>query len=168
MVILPEHAESDISITELLAEMQMKIFTIGYEGRDFEEYLRLLEEHAVRIVVDVRRDPVSRKPGFSKRRMSELLAEAGISYEHVPELGIAKARRFSVRTREDSEKLLRWYREEVLEQEHGALKKLMRFLDEFQQVALTCYEADPDRCHRKLVAEKLVDLRSGKIECMHL
>ena len=49
----------------------MILFTIVYEGKNIEEYVQVLEENMVKVVVDVRRNPVSRKYGFSKTRMRD-------------------------------------------------------------------------------------------------
>ncbi len=140
-----------------------KLFTIGYEGLDFEEYLRRLEENGILMVVDVRRDPVSRKPGFSKRGMAERLGAAGIRYEHLPMLGIEKERRQIIRTAEDRERVFQWYLKDVLEQEENTLSGLLKLLDTYRRVVLTCYERNPLECHRSVIAEKLVELSTEGI-----
>lgn len=50
-------------------------FTIGYEGRTRDEYLALLVGAAVTLLVDVRRNPISRKKGFSKRTLEPAVGE---------------------------------------------------------------------------------------------
>ena len=73
----------------------MTLFTIGYEGRNIEEYLGLLKKNIVKLVIDVRRNPISRKRGFSKNRMREALSSEGIEYMHFPQLGIESKNRKS-------------------------------------------------------------------------
>lgn len=46
------------------------LFTIGYEGISLEEYLNRLIINNIRLLVDVRRNPVSQKYGFSKKLLS--------------------------------------------------------------------------------------------------
>jgi hypothetical protein len=46
--------------------------------------------YGLRTLVDVRLTPISRKPGFSKRRLTEALTESGIEYVHLPVLGNSK------------------------------------------------------------------------------
>ena len=48
-------------------------FTIGYEGRAIDEYMNLLLENHVKVLCDVRKNPISRKRGFSKTALSEEL-----------------------------------------------------------------------------------------------
>ena len=49
------------------AAAEVVLFTLGYEGLRLEDWLARLRAHAVAAVCDVRRNPVSRKPGFSRR-----------------------------------------------------------------------------------------------------
>ena len=71
------------------------LFTIGYEGRSLEGYLNALLGAGVTILCDVRRNPLSRKYGFSKTTLSSVCVGIGLRYEHLPELGIAADRRTS-------------------------------------------------------------------------
>src|SRR5579872_1644265 len=45
--------------------------TVGYEGRSLEGYLNLLLVNGVTLLCDVRRNPLSRKYGFSKGTLSK-------------------------------------------------------------------------------------------------
>src|SRR5215213_5605810 len=63
------------------------VWTIGYERRLPPELVAELEAAGVRRVIDVRFRPQSRRPGMSKTRLSELLGDHGIVYEHRRELG---------------------------------------------------------------------------------
>jgi hypothetical protein len=47
------------------------IVTIGYEGRSLEAFLNLLLQNSVTLLCDVRRNPLSRKYGFSKSTLSK-------------------------------------------------------------------------------------------------
>ena len=58
------------------------LFSVGYEGRDLDEFVRLLRAHGVTVLLDVRLNAISRKPGFSKTRLTAALADAGIRYRH--------------------------------------------------------------------------------------
>ncbi|UBU13075.1 DUF488 domain-containing protein [Nonomuraea gerenzanensis] len=63
---------------------------LGYEGRDLDDFVRDAVEMGLVSLVDVRLNPISRKPGFSRRRLSEALCEHGIGYVHAPQLGNPK------------------------------------------------------------------------------
>lgn len=134
--------------------MAGKLFTIGYEKRTQDEYLALLREAGVTVLVDVRANPLSRKKGFSKKALAEGCATAGIRYEHMPELGIPTAKRKGVKTTEDFDALFAAYARELPEKKEP-LAKLRAWLDEGERLALTCFERDASRCHRHYVAEQL-------------
>ena len=51
--------------------MQRELFTAGYAGHDLDSLLHMLTEHRIEMVVDIRRNPVSRKKGFSRLRLAE-------------------------------------------------------------------------------------------------
>ena len=65
----------------------MTVFTIGYEGLDIHDFISLLSEHGIETVVDIRELPLSRKPGFSKKALGNVLNLSGLEYVHMVELG---------------------------------------------------------------------------------
>ena len=66
----------------------MRVYTIGHGTRPAEELVACLAEVDVRTLVDVRRFPGSRRnPQFNRDALAATLAEAGVAYEHAPELG---------------------------------------------------------------------------------
>ncbi len=146
----------------------MILFTIGYEGKNIEEYVQVLEENMVKVVVDVRRNPVSRKYGFSKTRMRELLALEGIDYIHLPALAIESERRRSLKTRADYNALFIWYENEVLDKEKISLGEIIDRILSDKRVALTCCEADPSICHRSKVSEKISEITTTSLKLIHL
>lgn len=129
--------------------------TIGYEGRSLERYLNLLIKAGVTILCDVRRNPLSRKYGFSKKTLSHACESVGIRYEHLPELGIASQDRKGLQTQEDYDALFEVYEAERLPLQGAALAKISEWIDQGNLVALTCFEAEPHQCHRHCVAEAL-------------
>ena len=64
------------------------IFTIGHSTRTIAEFVALLRQAAVDLLIDVRSVPRSRtNPQFNADTLPEALAEAGIAYRHLPALG---------------------------------------------------------------------------------
>lgn len=131
------------------------LFTIGYEGRTQDEYLALLTGAGVTLLADVRRNPISRKKGFSKKALAEGCAAVAIRYEHLPELGIASEKRKNLSTQADVDALFAEYERDWLPTQGAALAKLRAWVDAGEQVALTCFERAPGDCHRDCVAEAL-------------
>ncbi len=63
------------------------LYTIGYEGRAVEDFIEDLRFADVEVLVDVRELPHSRRPGFSKSKLSEHVSRAGLEYLHLRSLG---------------------------------------------------------------------------------
>ncbi len=138
------------------------IYTIGYEGRSFEAYVNQLLKHDVRLLCDVRKNPLSRKFGFSKGVLSRLLPKLGIEYLHIPDLGIRSDMRQELNSAEDYARLFRAYRKTLPEKEES-LQLLERLLEGHQRIALTCYEKEHHSCHRHCVSDYLEDNRNIRI-----
>lgn len=127
--------------------------TIGYEGLSLEAYLNKLLMGGVTMLCDVRRNPLSRKYGFSKSTLSKSCEGIGIRYEHLPELGIASDMRQNLATQQDYDALFAIYRRDSLPKQGIALAKVRSWIEDGERVALTCYEHAPQQCHRHCVAD---------------
>jgi uncharacterized protein (DUF488 family) len=127
-------------------------FTIGYEGQSFENYLNRLLRNNIQLLCDVRKNPLSRKYGFSKKTLSETLAKLGIQYLHFPELGIVSDKRRTLKTNADYQALFAEYEVTTLQSEQKALDRLAGLAQQHQRVAITCFEAEHCMCHRSKIA----------------
>jgi hypothetical protein len=131
------------------------VCTIGYEGRTLESYLNQLLHAGVTLLCDVRRNPLSRKYGFSKSTLSKGCEGVGIRYAHLPELGIPSDQRQSLKTQADYDALFAWYERKSLPRQDAALACIRNWVLEGARVALTCYERFPEQCHRHCVSDAL-------------
>ncbi len=129
--------------------------TIGYDGSSLEGYLNRLLCAGVTLLCDVRRNPLSRKYGFSKGTLSKGCEGVGLRYEHLPELGIASEERRELKTQADYDALFAVYERESLPKQTAALAKIRGWVQAGERVALTCFERLPEQCHRHCVAEAL-------------
>jgi hypothetical protein len=145
------------------------LVTIGYEGRSLENYLNALLRDSVTLLCDVRRNPLSRKYGFSKSTLSKACEGVGIRYEHLPELGIASEERRELNDQADYDALFAVYERDSLPHQTAALQKIRGWIErDGQRVALTCFEAQPCQCHRHCVAEALEQLGGPRLQPHHL
>jgi uncharacterized protein (DUF488 family) len=133
---------------------QPRLVSIGYEGRTVDALIACLHEQAIDVLVDVRLNAISRKPGLSKRRLAAALEAAGIRYLHLRELGNPKENRDGIRAGNRRARNQFWG---ILHDGAGseALRHVTGLLHG-QVVALLCYEREHKQCHRALVAEALV------------
>ena len=135
----------------------MKFYTIGYGGRSPDEFAGLLVAHGVRSVADVRIRPDRASMGaFVKARSSEkgierLLSERGIAYRSLLELG---------NLFRDLDEWHRPYR--ALFEQSGELL-VGRLAELVAPFCLMCAEKRVSDCHRKVIAEFLVETRAWEV-----
>ncbi|MBU1626147.1 DUF488 domain-containing protein, partial [bacterium] len=69
----------------------MELYTIGYEGRETDEFISELKKHDITRLIDIRENPFSRKKGFYKSALKTALENQGIEYIHLKALGTPSA-----------------------------------------------------------------------------
>jgi uncharacterized protein (DUF488 family) len=144
------------------------LFTVGYEGLSIDAYLNLLISNNVTALVDVRKNPLSMKYGFSKTKLSDFTKLAGIKYIHIPDLGIPSNLRRDLNSAADYRKLFDFYSSQILPDRTQALEELKKIVSDQSRVAITCFEADYHFCHRHKVAEYLENDPSFHNSIIHL
>jgi len=144
------------------------LFTIGYEGISLEEYLVRLLKNDVKVLVDVRNNPLSMKYGFSKSQLKKYCASLGIEYVHIPEVGIQSELRQELNTQNDYDKLFAHYRKHNLSKTTDSQLLILKLLKEHKRIALTCFEANICQCHRKHLAEAIEKLPAFDYEVKHI
>jgi len=138
----------------------MPIFTLGYEGLSPECFASILKEAGVQHVCDARELPLSRKKGFSKSAISQMLASHGIKYEHVKSLGCPRPIRNRYKATGDwSEYSVSFAK--YLRKQSQALAELA-VVSRAMKTCIICFEANPDRCHRKFVAVAVAERTKQK------
>lgn len=144
------------------------LFTVGYEGLSIDAYLDLLISNNIKVLVDVRKNPISMKYGFSKTKLTDYTRTAGINYIHIPDLGIPSSLRKDLNNPSSYQKLFDFYFTEILPNHIEALERLKKIVFDSERVAITCFEADYHFCHRHKVAEYLENDPKFNIPIAHL
>jgi uncharacterized protein (DUF488 family) len=131
-------------------------FTIGYSQRDWNQVEELLRIAEVTVLVDARRHPVSQfKPEFSKSNLKTYLDAAGLTYWHIPELGIDASDREELSDTLDYDSLFSDYDRTI------SIDYLQQILGEkldSERLAFLCVELDPHICHRHRIALLLEEM----------
>ena len=141
----------------------MRLATIGYEAATLPDVIGRLKAAGVDVVVDVRAVASSRRPGFSKTMLAASLAEAGIDYIHIRQLGTPSAGRTAARAGRVAE--MHAIFEEHMEEPASQLALQMAGeIAATRRAALLCYEADAAGCHRRILAERLRERLGGTVE----
>jgi len=148
--------------------MTPMLYTIGYEGLHLEEYINLLIGQNVRMLIDVRKNAYSMKFGFSRHILERGLREAGIHYIHLPGLGVDSAKRREANTDKQWYNMFQEYFEETLPLHGKELSTIKEMIERLNRVAITCYEATPEDCHRSYIARALEAMQGWEYPVVHL
>jgi uncharacterized protein (DUF488 family) len=135
------------------------IATIGFGKKSAERFVSLLRDAGVQTVVDTRRRPDSPLSGYARQRDLPFILEtaAGIGYEHRPEL--APSDELLDRYRKDKDWKAYVADFEAVLSSRAAIESMNDLLNRADHVALLCSEPTPEKCHRRLVAERVKEMR---------
>jgi uncharacterized protein (DUF488 family) len=153
-----------------------RVCTVGVYEWDLETFLDALRDADVRVLLDLRQRRGVRGPRYAwanSLRLQRALAQAEIGYRHHPELApstelrqlqYAEDARQGVGKRSRVE-LAPAYREGYTRQilDRADLKRLVTQLPARGTASLFCVEADPEACHRLIVAERLQTRHGVKV-----
>lgn len=116
-----------------------RIYTVGYGSMSVDEFIDLLLNQGVQLVIDVRRFPTSKYPEFVKENLERTLNGRGIGYLHIPELGGYRGGYLKHMETEEFRK---------------GMEKLLRAAGE-KTSAIMCVESSPSGCHRRYISAEL-------------
>jgi uncharacterized protein (DUF488 family) len=138
----------------------MTVWTIGHSTHSFEEFVRLLAMHDISLLADIRTVPKSRRhPHFNAEALAQSLPGRGVTYVELPRLGGWR------RPAPDSPNgawrnlSFRGYADYAMSDDFDEGLAQLRELAAAQPTAMMCAEAVWWRCHRRLVADRLVVAR---------
>lgn len=144
------------------------LFTLGYEGLSVDAYLNILLANNTTTLIDVRKNPLSMKYGFSKTKLRDYLKEVGIAYVHLPDLGIPSALRKELHSKSAYELLFDHYRLHILPEQKEAIEQVKIIANTQGRTVLTCFEADAQSCHRHEITKCLEKDVSFDLPVIHL
>jgi uncharacterized protein (DUF488 family) len=149
--------QADVAVRPDGSAIRPAIYTAGHSTRSIDELLELLAAGGVKLLADVRRFPGSRRhPHFNAEALAASLANAGIEYRHLADLGGRRSQRLP-----DSPN--RAWRVESFNAyaDHMQSAEFLTALDDLmtaareRPTAIMCSEALPHRCHRRLISDAL-------------
>lgn len=131
------------------------LYTIGYESSTPAQLIATLQAVGVTTLADVRELPLSRKKGFSKSALSELLAEAGIKYFHFKSLGDPKEGREAARIGNIAKFEAVFLQHFAKQAGRNAFAELLE-VAKFEATCIMCFERCHVHCHRSYIADEAV------------
>lgn len=133
------------------------VWTVGHGTRSIDVFLDLLRGPGIRLLVDVRTAPGSRKhPQFGQAELARALREAGITYAWRKELGGWRRARPDSRHTAIRSPGFRGYADHM---ETAEFREALRWLMDrarATQTAVMCAESLWWRCHRRLLSDALL------------
>jgi|SRR5215212_1753676 len=145
--------------------MTQILFTIGHSNRKWIDFISILKDNNVDLLVDVRRYPGSRAcPQFNKEQMTIELNKGSISYVHIEKLGGRrnildgnKDRRSDNNNNGWKNKSFRAYADYIATTSfREGINELLSLMQKHPNLSIMCAEAVPWRCHRRMIADYLV------------
>ena len=141
------------------------VYTAGYEGKSVDAFFNHLLKNGIRLIIDVRANPVSRRYGFSKRQFSEIARRLGLDYRHMPELGIPSKYRGDLSDFNSYQRLMKKYEQEMVPKLGDEIDEVGKLMMKTPAV-LVCVEKDVRCCHRSRLADA-VSRKTG-LEVKHI
>ena len=129
--VLPGHLYDRVE-KAIPKDKETTLFTIGYEGISLEKYLQKLVKNNVKLLVDVRKNPLSMKFGFSKTLLKKYCNSLSIEYFHMPEVGINSDKRQQLESQADYDTLFAEYRKTTLSETKNAQQEILKFLVQYK------------------------------------
>jgi len=139
-------------------EAMSTVYTIGHSTRGIKDLISALQAHSIKTLVDIRAFPMSRRlPHFNRENLEKSLAEAGIRYVWMKELGGMRKKSLddspNIALRNAS---FRNYADYMLTAEFERAMTDLIALAENSRTAYMCAERVYFKCHRMLVSDWLV------------
>lgn len=130
---------------------------LGYEGLTIKEFCAEVATLGVSMVVDVRLNALSRRPGFSKNGLRAALADMGVDYLHLPALGNPRDNRSGFRYPESAagRDARERYGAIVLSPAGNRAIEELADLANVETLGFLCFERDQRVCHRQVVMDHL-------------
>ena len=147
--------------------MISRIWTIGHSTRKIDIFLSLLQENGIKLVADVRMFPGSKRyPQFGREALAKSLGEAGIRYEHFPELGGRRKAKPDSKNTAWRNASFRGYADYMETEEfRKGVDRLVDLAEKHGPTAIMCAEAVWWRCHRALISDYL---KARGVEVIHI
>jgi uncharacterized protein (DUF488 family) len=135
----------------------MKVWTVGHSTQTLAELVALLVAHDIAQVADVRTVPRSRRhPQFDTDALARSLPERGVAYVHLQRLGGWRHANADSPNGGWRNLSFRGYADYAMGEEFAEGLAQLRGIAAVRRTAMMCSEALWWRCHRRLVADRLL------------
>jgi uncharacterized protein (DUF488 family) len=149
-----------------MSQTKLDVWTVGHSTRTIGEFLQTLKSFDIKVLIDVRSFPGSRRyPHFNRELLLTSLAEVGIEYHHFPELGGRRPVQPDSNNMAWRNKTFRGYADYMeTDQFREGVARLLEVASE-SPTSIMCAEAVWWRCHRSLISDYL---KAEGVEVTHI
>ena len=142
----------------------MTIYTLGFTQKNAAEFFNLIRSNAIEVLIDIRLNNKSQLAGFTKGTdLSFFLKEiCNCKYQHCIEFAPTKDildnyKKGSISWSEYEKSFI------PLITKRNVTDSFMKKFGNYRKVCLLCSEPTPENCHRRLLAEYLVQTLDADI-----
>ena len=133
------------------------IFTVGHSTHPVDEFIRILQAHGVKKLIDVRTVPKSRhNPQFNADPLAASVRASRITYRRMEALGGLRHARKDSPNGAWRNASFRGYADYMQTEEFSGAIDLLVERARTNNLAIMCAEAVPWRCHRSLIGDALL------------
>ncbi len=145
------------------------IFTIGYQGKNLDRLIKILQENKINLLIDIRDSgKSSNKPEFNSEILKREFQKLKIDYIHKPELGVIyQIRAPYIEGYISDDAFKGWYNWHLNNIDFN-MEEFIKLLKESGNCCLMCMEefARPNKtqkyfCHRDLLTEKILKYKNS-------
>lgn len=154
----------------MTASSTQTVHSVGYEGETVNDFIQKLKNNNIKYLIDVRELPLSRKKGFSKTELRNILNGNSIEYFNIKELGSPRDIRHDYWQTKDFDTFRIEYLDYIKNQE-TKISELLLCIKNYSKngnVAIMCFEKDHTRCHRSLLLEYIKNKLPRTIKVWHI
>lgn len=147
----------------------MTIFTIGFTKKTAKQFFELLNKNNVEILLDIRLNNKSQLAGFTKGDdLQYFLSElCHCEYRHCLEFAPTKEILDAYKKKQISWNEYQSQYAALMNKRAKHLEFSNRFAN-YTNICLLCSEPTPEQCHRRLLAEMIVNTAPQQIEIKHI
>lgn len=132
--------------------VESTIYTIGYRGFDIDDFIVVLLDHQVNILIDVRSKPYCKHhPWYDKPTLEETMKKVGIDYQnYIHEFG----GRQEDECLYDETGVISYEAFAASKQFQSGVEKVRRHLSKGNTITFMCAEEEPLECHRAIMVAR--------------
>ena len=138
-----------------MERVAVNLFTIGFTGKSAEKFFGLLESSKATKLIDIRINRISQLAGFTKEQDLKFFLPKLASMQYLVREDLAPTKELlaSYRDKEFTwEEFSQMYQN--LLKERGTLESCTS--GDFENSVLLCSESQPEKCHRTLLADLII------------